>query len=115
MNNKVSYERRNVNDILDWLKEKAVELSNGRWTDFSSGDIGSVFLGLMAYLADMNNFQIDKAASELYLDTAIERSSMMSLLKLVGYEPRHYMSASTTIYLTGSEDLPNSVIPKVQT
>lgn len=115
MNDNISYERRNVNDILDWLKEKAIELSEGRWTDFSSGDIGSVFLGLMAYLADMNNFQIDKAASELYLDTAVERSSMMSLLKLVGYEPRHYMSAYTTIYLTSSEDVTGYIIPKYST
>lgn len=102
MNDKLSYDRRSVNSILNYLKDKASELSNGRWTDFSSGDIGSVLLGLMATLADMNNFQIDKTASELYLDTAVERTSIMSLLKLVGYEPRHYMSAYTQISLVSN-------------
>lgn len=102
MNNS-AYNRRDVESILAYLKEKAIELSNGRWTDFSSGDIGSVLLGLMAQLADMNNFQIDKTASELYLDTAVERTSIMSLLKLIGYEPRHYMSAYTTISLENQD------------
>lgn len=97
--NETVYVRRDVNSILDYLKEKARELSDGRWTDFSAGDIGSVMLGLMAYLADVNNFQIDKTASELYLDTALERSSIMSLIKLVGYKPRHYQSAYALIQL----------------
>lgn len=88
-----TYTRRDVTSIYDYLKEQAKLLSNGAWTDFSSGDIGSVLLGLMAYLADQNNFQLDKTASELFLDTAVERSSLIALLKLVGYEPRHYASA----------------------
>lgn len=113
--NNVSYERRSVESILKWLQNKAVELSNGRWTDFSSGDIGSVFLGLMAYLADMNNFQIDKTASELYLDTAVERSSIINMAKLVGYEPRHYESASVIVELTTSRDVTNTVIPRYTT
>lgn len=113
--NDVSYERRSVTDIIEWLREKAVDLSDGRWTDFSSGDIGSVFIGLMAYLADMNNFQIDKTASELYLDTAVERSSILSLLKLIGYEPRHYYSAYTQVSLVTDETVTNNIIPRYST
>lgn len=95
--NNTTYTRRDVMTIYEYLKEQARELSDGRWTDFSSGDIGSILLGLMAYLADCNNFQIDKTASELFLDTAVERTSIMSILKLIGYKPRHYESAYTTI------------------
>lgn len=113
--NNVTYERRSVTSILEWLKTKASELSSGRWTDFSSGDIGSVFLGLMAYLADMNNFHIDKTASELFIDTAVERSSVMSLLKLVGYEPRHYQSAYTQIMMATDKTVSNHIIPKYST
>ena len=112
MNNATTYTRRDVTSIYEYLKEQAGELSNGRWTDFSSGDIGSILLGLMAFLADQNNFQLDKTASELFLDTAIERSSLIAMLKLVGYEPRHYMSAKVSIELetldgsTGSTIIP---------
>lgn len=121
MNNDTSYTRRDINSILDYLKEQAEKLSEGRWTDFSAGDIGSVMLGLMATLADMNNFQIDKTAAELFLDTAVERTSVMSLLKLIGYKPRHYQSASCTVELV-QEDLSSvvgspeaSVLPRYST
>lgn len=116
--NNTTYTRRDMESIYEYLKAQATELSEGRWTDFSSGDIGSVLLGLMAYLADANNFQIDKAASELFLDTAVERSSIMSILKLIGYKPRHYESAYTQIHLLNnseSEDVENTVIPAFST
>jgi len=110
--NNTTYDRRSIESIFEYLKEQATELSRGRWTDFSAGDIGSVMLGLMAFLADQNNFQIDKTASELFLDTAVERSSLMAMLKLVGYEPRHFESAKTTIELnTLLEDINNDIIP----
>lgn len=114
--NNTTYTRRDVESIYEYLKEQAKVLSNGRWTDFSSGDIGSVLLGLMAYLADCNNFQIDKTASELFLDTAVERSSVMSMLKLIGYKPRHYESASTLITLTStSESTGSTTLPRYTT
>ena len=104
MNNSTTYTRRDAAAIYEYLKTQAMELSDGRWTDFSSGDIGSILLGLMAYLADQNNFQLDKTASELFLDTAIERSSLLALLKLIGYEPRHYESAKVSIEVTSLLD-----------
>lgn len=93
------YNRKDAYSIFEYLKLQAEQLSNGRWTDFSDSDIGTVFLKLMSYLADMNNFQTDKVTSELYLDTVLERSSAISLAKLVGYEPRHYLSATTEVKL----------------
>lgn len=106
--NNTTYTRRDVMSIYEYLKEQAGILSEGRWTDFSSGDIGSILLGLMAYLADNNNFQIDKTASELFLDTAVERTSIMSILKLIGYKPRHYESAFTTITLQANAETSDS-------
>ena len=110
--NNTTYDRRSIESIFEYLKEQATELSNGRWTDFSAGDIGSIMLGLMAFLADQNNFQIDKTASELFLDTAIERSSLMAMLKLVGYEPRHYESARTRVEISSTTAFTgNDLIP----
>lgn len=114
--NNTTYTRRDVTSIYEYLKEQAAELSNGRWTDFSSGDIGSILLGLMAFLADQNNFQLDKTASELFLDTALERSTIMAMLKLVGYEPRHYESARVTIEIdSNSGSTASSIIPAYTT
>lgn len=93
------YNRRDAYSILEYLKLQAEQLSEGRWTDFSDSDIGTVFLKLMSYLADMNNFQVDKVASELYLSTCTERASAIALCNLIGYEPRHYQSAYCDITL----------------
>ena len=112
------YNRRDAYSILEYLKIKAEQLSNGTWTDFSDSDIGTVFLKLMSYLADMNNFHMDKGISELYIDTAIERSDILAICKEIGYEPRHYESAHTQLKVTAKagEDIPDgTVIPKYAT
>lgn len=108
------YNRKDAYSILEYLKLQAEQLSEGRWTDFSDSDIGTVFLKMMSYLADMNNFQVDKVASELYLDTCTERASAIALCSLIGYEPRHYQSAKSTLTLTNANNktVPNgTVIP----
>lgn len=92
-----AYDRRDVDSILEYLKAKAMEISEGRWTDFSNGDIGTILLRLIAYMADMNNYQIDKALAEMYIDTVTERESAVSITKLIGYEPRGYKSARTDL------------------
>lgn len=94
------YDRRDADSILEYLKSKAEEISGGRWTDFSNGDIGTVLLKLIAYIADMNNYQIDKALAELYIDSLTERDSAISLTKLIGYEPRGYKSSRVYAKLT---------------
>lgn len=104
------YNRKDAYSILEYLKIQAEQLSNGRWTDFSDSDIGTIYLKLMSYISDMVNFQVDKTASELYLSTCTERVSALYLCSLIGYEPRHYMSAYcdlNLIYNSTSEDLAN--------
>ena len=101
------YNRKDAYSILEYLKLQAEQLSDGKWTDFSDGDLGTTLLKLMSYLADMNNFQVDKVASELYLSTCTERASALALCQLIGYEPRHYESAKTTIALTSNKDIPD--------
>lgn len=111
----LAYDRRDYDSILEYLKQKAEEISGGQWTDFSNGDIGTILLRLMSYLADMNNYQIDKALAELYIETLTERESALSLTKLVGYEPRGYKSARTTVKLSlqpGQSVANNTVIPR---
>ncbi len=98
------YNRRDAYSILEYLKLQAEQLSEGRWTDFSDGDIGTILLRMLAYLADMNNYQIDKVVSELYLSTVTERASAIALASLIGYEPRHFESAYATVTMTNRDE-----------
>lgn len=84
---------KDYESIFDYLKEKATELSDGQWTDFTDGDFGTIVIHLLSYWGDLLSNQLDLTASELFLDTAEERTSLMEIVKLVGYEPRHYQSA----------------------
>ena len=101
---KLPYNRKDYSTILEYLKLQAEQLSNGRWNDFTDSDIGVVLLKLMSYLADMENYNIDKSIAELYLSTCKERASALLLSKLIGYEPRHYMAAKTVVWLDSVEE-----------
>lgn len=109
---KLPYNRKDYYNIFEYLKLQAEQLSNGAWNDFSDGDIGTVILKLMSYLADMENYHIDKSIAELYLSTCTERASALLLCKLIGYEPRHYMSAETEVWLGATED-ENGVVQNI--
>lgn len=111
MNTNFSYDRMDYYSILEYLKEQAAYFSDGNWTDFSDGDLGTVLLKLMAMNADTTNFQIEKGISELYLDTVKERVNAIALCKLVGYEPRHYMSAVVEVVASTTDMVFSSVIP----
>ncbi|MBQ2639225.1 MAG: hypothetical protein IJF92_00460 [Bacilli bacterium] len=101
---KLPYNRKSYSTILEYLKLQAEQLSEGRWNDFSDSDIGVVILKLMSYLADMQNYNVDKSIAELYLSTCRERASALLLCRLIGYKPRHYMSAKTNIWLGAIQD-----------
>lgn len=111
MNTNFSYDRMDYYSILEYLKEQASYFSDGSWTDFSDGDLGTVLLKLMAMNADTTNFQVEKGISELYLDTVRERVNAIALCKLVGYEPRHYLSASVEVVCSVDDLTLGSVIP----
>ena len=97
MNTNFLYDKMDYYSILEYLNKQAELFSYGDWTDFSDADIGTVLLKLMAMNADTTNYQVEKGVSELYLDTAIERVNAVALCKLIGYEPRHYISSTVDI------------------
>src|SRR4051794_23869766 len=56
------------------------------WTDRSPADLGVLLIDLFAYLGDVVSYYQDRLASESFLGTAVERRSVMHLLRLIGYE-----------------------------
>jgi hypothetical protein len=86
------------------------------WTDRSPGDVGMLLVDLFAYMGDVISYYQDRIASESFLDTAVERRSVMSLLRLIGYELAPPAAASAELTLTfrpASAGQPNTVtIPR---
>ncbi len=69
------------------------------WTDRSPADIGVVLVDLFAYMGDVVGYYQDRLASEAYLDTAVERRSVIHLLRLIGYELAGPVAASAEVDL----------------
>ncbi len=69
------------------------------WTDQSPSDLGSVLVDLFAYMGDVVLYYQDRIANESFLQTAVERRSVLNMLRLVGYElaPPVPSSAGLTI------------------
>lgn len=80
-----------------------------QWTSRDSSDFGIVLLELFAYLGDLLNYQIDRAANESFIDTATQRDTVIKLANLLGYYPTDSVAAKGTVTFTNSTGSPVTV------
>lgn len=73
-------------------------------------DFSIALLDAWAMVADVLTFYQERVANEGYLRTATERRSVLELARLVGYQPRPGVAASTHLAFT-LDDGPEVVIP----
>lgn len=81
---------------FDEIKEnlKAFVADNSDFTDYDFEGSGLSFLfDILAYNTYYNAFYLNMAINENFLDTAIKRSSVVSIAKNLGYTPRGKKSA----------------------
>src|SRR5690242_18686998 len=69
------------------------------WTDQSPNDLGVMLLELFATMGDSLFYDQDRIAGESFLETAVERRSVVQLLRLIGYELRPPTAASAGLAL----------------
>lgn len=81
--------------------------------DFEGSNISN-FIDVLAYNTYMNNFYVNMVASEMFLDTAQLKDSVVSHAKELNYLPRSFTSAQAQISftITPSSALPSLVVPK---
>ena len=60
----------------------------------------SVLLDILAYNTHYQSFYANMVANEMFIDSAVKRSSIVSRAKELGYTPRSFQSASVTLGLT---------------
>jgi hypothetical protein len=69
--------------------------------DFSASGLSTI-IDLLAYNSHYQALMANFVANEMYIDTAVKRSSVVSLAKSFGYTPRSINSATASINLTVS-------------
>ena len=88
---------------FDLLKEnlKTFLRAQSQFTDYDfDGANLSVLLDLLAYNTHYNAVLANMMSNEMFLDTAIKRSSVVSLAKHLNYTPRSVRSARATVDIT---------------
>lgn len=98
----IDYRNKDYASLREAMREFARE-KLPEWTDDSPSDFGTILLELFAYMGDILLYYQDRIANESYLDTAVERRSVLNLLRLISRELRPPTSASAdlTILITG--------------
>lgn len=67
------------------------------WQERSEADFGVMFMEALCAVADELSYLQDRVAAEATLLSATQRRSLVSMARLVDYEPQPTMSATTTI------------------
>jgi len=78
-----------TNKDFSSLRQAMLNLARYRlpeWTDQSPSDLGMLLVDLHAYMGDVVLYYQDRIANESFLQTAIERRSVLNALRLIGYE-----------------------------
>jgi len=88
--------------------------SQAKFQDYNfDGSNMSVLLDVLAYNTYLNTFYMNMVASEMFLDTAQLRDSIVSHAKELNYVPRSFRSAqaNVNISITPSTNVSSVVIP----
>lgn len=93
------------NDLTTRIKDRLPS-----WSGEDPADFGVAMVEAFAYMGDVVNYYIDRAANESYLPTATQRQSVLNIAKNYGYQPAGYRAASLAIDFT-NEDTSQVVLP----
>lgn len=84
-------------DLIDLIPEYAPE-----WTNRDPADFGMTLLEGFAYMGDLLNYYIDRAANEAFISTASQRESVLQLARLLGYRPTETTASKVTLTFKNS-------------
>jgi Baseplate J-like protein len=101
----VDYSSRDYTSILADMTTLIPNFSP-TWTNRDPADFGMTLLELFAYMGDILNYYIDRAANEAFITTATQRQSVLELSKMLGYTPTDAAAATVTLTFqnaTGSD------------
>ena len=95
-NGSINLVNLDFNDLKSSLKSYLSGQSNFQDYDFDGSNM-SVLLDLLSYNTYINSFYLNMVASEMFLDSAQLRDSVISHAKTLNYTPRSFRSATARI------------------
>lgn len=97
----LSATKKDYYQIWNELMELASKISE-RWSPASTNesDPGIVLLKALTAVADKLNYNIDKNTLEAFMPSATQEDSMRKLTEMMGYDMKHYRSATGKVTIT---------------
>jgi hypothetical protein len=89
----VNYTGRDYYSLRTELIERVKERTNNNWQGNDPADFGVALIESFAYMGDLINYYIDRAANESYIMTATQRETLVNLANMYGYNPSSYISS----------------------
>lgn len=105
----IDYTSRDFASLLDDMTAQ-IPVVLPEWTTRNPGDPAMALLELFAYSGDILNFYLDKVASENFLNTAVQRDSLLAIAEAYGYVPSAVSPATVTLLFNNAVATP-AVIP----
>ena len=97
----VDYTSRDFQSISDDIKSLIPNFAP-QWVSRDATDFGIVLVELFAYMGDLLNYYIDRAANESFIDTSTQRETVLRLAQLLNYTPNDISPSSGNVLLTNS-------------
>jgi len=92
----VDYTSRDYTSIRQDLIN-SISIFAPQWTSRDTSDFGIVLLEIFAYMGDLLNYYIDRAANEAFIQTASQRDSVLKLAEMLGYIPTDSTAAVVSL------------------
>lgn len=94
------------NNFKEFLK------SQDEFRDYNfEGSVISTLLDLLSYNTHYNSYYLNMIANEMFIDSAVTRTSVVSLAKMLGYTPRSRIGARANVNITITpNDNPSNII-----
>lgn len=99
------------NELIAVVKDR----TNQKWAGNDPNDFGLALVEAFAYMGDLVNYYVDRAANESYLATATQRQTLIELAAMYGYTPSGYNSAMVDITFTSKLGNRSSIGPAIMT
>jgi len=106
----IDYVSRDYTAILADLTAIAKQF-NPTWAVSDPTDIGVALLETFAYLGDILSFYTDRMASEGFLGTASQRSSVLQIASMLGYTPTPSSAATVSLSIKNNNTSGTLSIP----
>ena len=87
-------------DLISLIKER----TGTTWDPTDYSDLGHVLVESFAYMGDIMSHYLDRIANETTLDTAIQRSTLLSLAAIYDYIPSGPTPATVAVTFTNISD-----------